>query len=299
MLKNKTFLKVLGLGTILGIVSFSSVGYASDELLDKEELYESISSIRFAPVLEAYDGGEYVKYPIAIDNLEVMMETLWQYSDMAKEPVVISKAEKIRFKVNEASGNIAIVEKNASKSQVKDSQESASKISNKSELRDNIVKIFDSNQELIFEKNLFTTEEYKALKIKSKDSELDLILNSWSSDGRYLWVYAKDENVLFRIDTETKEIFPIANVELGEDMAFNPNKGWICYSDYSKRYEKAVSSGLKNQDEGIYLKARDLINGQVVDIATKSTLPFNPKWLDNDTIVYKDRNENWVNVSWK
>jgi hypothetical protein len=284
VLKKRNMIKIFGLGALLGIVSFSGIVFASEAPVEKMGLYESIQSIKEAPMLELYNGGEYVNYSIVEENSEDVVETLWQYAKNQKEPIVIAKADEIRFKVCKNNGNVAIIEKNNEKKQ--------------NETKNNVVKVFNSSQELVFEKDLFESDAFSSLKIETRDKSLDLEPKMWSDDGRYIWVHAIDENVLFRLDIETKEIMPIRDVNFGEDVALNPNKGWICYSNYSTRYEKGMTSGVSNGNAGISLAARDLINGQIVDIATKTSMPFMPKWLDDNTIVYLDRDENWVSVSW-
>lgn len=292
MKKYKKYLLVLGLVAMLNVGSLNSQvlaqaieGNQATQMKSLEvDLIKNIENIVGTPEIDGDDSCDYIVYTMKDKENNENYDTLWHYDIGDEKNSLIAKSQNISFIKNHKSGlnygELAVLETYSTEDEKVKNQKA-------------IVKILDSNQNVLFTQNLLTSELKSKLDWK-ETSYIDFTLNGWSEDGRYVWIETGLEYAWIRLDLEEKTAKYIAQDYQSRDSVFNINTGWLCESDYPVMYDANDSDKFVNNETKVNLKLRNIFTSQTIKLDSKVAKRFYPKWIDNNTLLYKDKNENWV-----
>ncbi|MCT4663375.1 MAG: hypothetical protein N4A40_16095 [Tissierellales bacterium] len=272
---------VFGLMLFMGINSMGGIAIAED--VNAKNIFRSIENIESSSDEQFTRGGTYIEYRLKDDFTNKSYDTVWQYKN-DKDPVLVAKAERLRFLACELSGNIAILDcKSESARQIKDEEA--------------LLKVLDDNKNIIFDKNLYSAELEKFFDEHFEGQYIDrlnLSLEGWSDDGKYLWIEDSNNSILFRINIYTKKVDILDKLYFYTDSDFNCNTGWACDSNYPELFDSDGFEQMRKKNPDINLKLVNVLTGEEIDVATKKAARFSPKWVDNRSIMYQDANGDWV-----
>jgi len=146
---------------------------------------------------------------------------------------------------------------------------------------DNGISIFDSEGNLEKE---FTDED---LNIREYCS---ISLGQWNDTEDVLWLESKQTYVtdtFIRININTWETNSYANEYVyTDDLALNPNNGWIVYSDYPVFLDSIGLTQYKESGELTTLFLYNIETQVRLTIDSQVTNLFSPKWISDNELTY-------------
>lgn len=281
MLKNKKKILILGLAVVMGIGCLGSISFAKN--MEEKGVFKNIENIKIAPRTQLADKIRYVEYRIEDKDTNQSYDTIWKYAN-DKKAELIAKSEYLDFLSCKSNGNIAVLTcKEGVSEQKKDEQ--------------SILKVMDTKKSILFNENLYSEELSKFFKETYEKESIDhlaLSLKGWSDDGKYLWVQDSNKLILFRINISTKKVDILDQPYLYTDNDLNYNTGWACASDYPEMFDIDDVEQMKKGNSDISLKLINVITGETKDLASKKTSKFSPKWIDDNNVMYKNNENNWI-----
>lgn len=120
-------------------------------------------------------------------------------------------------------------------------------------------------------------------------------LEEWSSNSDSFWVYTHEYTAhtsftALRIGTWSVNRYGLpSDAFVRAEYDLNPNTSKIVLSDYPVFLEAGDQEQFKEKGTSVTLFIYDLISGNKHVIATSTVTPFNPKWIDNNTVEYSDQ----------
>lgn len=277
----KNTILIFGISAFIGISGLGSVMATHDAI--EKNAFENIKNIEQDPETQFTLEGTYVEYKIKDMEVDKSYYSLWKY-DSNKKPVLMAKSKVLDFLACKENGNIAVL---AYKTEASDQKKE----------EPSILKVMDKDKNILFDKNLYSEEFSKFLKendINEKLGYINLYLKGWSDDGKYLWVEAFFDDILFRIDTTTKKVDIIDRSYAFTDDELNYNTGWACASNYPEMYDIYDFDQMKKENTEIELQLVNVLTGETIELATKNAAKFHPRWIDDNSVMYQDSKGDWL-----
>jgi hypothetical protein len=145
----------------------------------------------------------------------------------------------------------------------------------------NSISIFDSEGNLEKE---FTEEDYNIRE------SCNINLGQWNDTENILWLeskhtYVTDTFIRININTWETNSYPNEYV-FTDDLALNPNTGWIVYSDYPVFLDIIGSTQYKESGKLTTLFLYNVETQERLTIDSQVTNLFSPKWISDNELVY-------------
>lgn len=206
--------------------------------------------------MEVHDKKIYVIYKREnSDDQNDWADALWCFSPI-ETPKKIVEGKGIDFRVSPNNKHIAV---NFNKS----------------------ISFFDSKGN--FEKE-FTEEDLNLREY------CNINLGQWNDAEDILWLESKETYVtdsFIRINTKTWETNTYPNTYVfTDDRAFNPNTGWIVYSDYPVFLDTIGLTLYKESNKLTTLFLYNVETNERLTIDSQVTTLFDPKWISDNELVY-------------
>jgi len=120
-------------------------------------------------------------------------------------------------------------------------------------------------------------------------------LDSWTSDDSTFWGDlwmgpAKLEFFTIMPSDWSVKKYNLSGLNIGTEVALNPNKGIIAFSDYPAIFDSDSLARFQASKKTVTLYLYDLKTGIKTSIATSQTKQFEQKWVDENTIGYDNPN---------
>lgn len=123
----------------------------------------------------------------------------------------------------------------------------------------------------------------------------DLSLDQWNSNGDVLWVQALEtykitELIHIKMPTWETKVYTMPSI-IGVDYAFNPDTGWLAYSNYPLFLDTLGAQAYNESDAMTTLSLYNLDLEETLIVDTAQSNEFTPKWDDQQSLYYKINNE--------
>jgi hypothetical protein len=154
------------------------------------------------------------------------------------------------------------------------------------------IAVGNSEKVTILDDNGNPLKSFDSTQLKSSsDSPEAIELLQWSMHT--LWLTAalgteRSELVKITVPDYITTKYDLAKVAIGADFAFNPEKALIAYSDYPVLLDSDTADTYAKSGKTVMLMLYNLDKKTTKTIATSVTKPFDPHWLNANTLQYND-----------
>lgn len=135
--------------------------------------------------------------------------------------------------------------------------------------------------------------EERVQELSKTNGAPEVSLEGWSEDGSMFWGtvgWTGSPIVFFRIHPVTGAVkaYDARALSSSGEYALHPTTGRIAYSTYPRSRNADSKDTFRRSGKRVELRVLDLLHNRDTLIATSSTRPFHPQWIDASTLEYDD-----------
>lgn len=141
----------------------------------------------------------------------------------------------------------------------------------------------------------FTRESFVTGSLRS-GADLHINPLAWSGGGEYFWCdlsFTATPGMFVRIKKDTFDIetFDVSALSLNSmELSLNPDRATVVFSTYPPIFDADSAREFEHRRRPVLLYYYNLRTKQKKAVARSSSMPMNPVWVNNSTVLYYDYN---------